>query len=481
MDISTLLSDPSVIRLECFISEPESITIVVRSIQQKPHCPKCNIPSASLHSNYQRTIADLPWHGVAIKLNLHVRKFRCKNGLCKQKVFCERLPKVADAYARKTVRLNDTLILLAFALGGEAGARVAKKLSMTTSGDTLLRRIRRVASQCLPTPSSLPKTIGVDDWAWRKGHTYGTIIVDLEQRKVIDLLPDREAETLTAWLRSHKSVETVARDRSKIYKNGIVMGLPFAKQVADRWHLLKNLSDALRSIVDRLQKRRKRSVRAQQPSTETNISNEFESVSRNGVVFESISDKEWEKSVQKTFEEVKKRLCRNRLEPHLPAIAIAPSKSITTNLKSYSNNASGPHCYERDEFKKLDSDVLVRLCFHKEDLSEENTMLLNSARTLCAEFDKAYLLSRAFISLVRGKKEMTLNQWIAKAWGSGIKELTSFANGLQSDYMAVQESFTSKWSNGQTEGQVNRLKLIKRQMYGRAKFDLLRARVLNKA
>ncbi len=144
MNVSTLLADPNAIGLEGFISNDDSITIVVRSSQKSGCCPLCNEPSNSLHGNYIRRVADLPWHGVKVRLKLHTRKFRCRNELCPRRIFCERLPKVAVAYARKTVRLNSAMTLLAFALGGEAGARTGSGLGLTVSGDTLLRRIRTV-------------------------------------------------------------------------------------------------------------------------------------------------------------------------------------------------------------------------------------------------------------------------------------------------------------------------------------------------
>lgn len=138
MDIAHLLADPTALSLESFISHEKLIVVVVRSVQPAPVCQLCRQPSESLHSNYVRRITDLPWHGIAVRLELHTRKLRCRNGLCKRKVFCERLPNVAAAFARKTARLNSVLILLAFTMGGETGARTADKLGFAASGDTLL-------------------------------------------------------------------------------------------------------------------------------------------------------------------------------------------------------------------------------------------------------------------------------------------------------------------------------------------------------
>jgi hypothetical protein len=167
-----------------------------------------------------------------------------------RKVFCERLPKVALAYARKTVRLNSAMTLLAFALGGEAGARTAADLGLTVSGDTLLRRIR---SGALSTSdiSEIPRVLGVDDFAFRRGQHYGMILVDLEKRKAIDLLADREAETLCDWLKAHPGVEVISRDRSPVYADGARRGAPTAMQVADRFHLLQNLRTAFENLLCR--------------------------------------------------------------------------------------------------------------------------------------------------------------------------------------------------------------------------------------
>src|SRR5215208_7147693 len=138
MDASTLLADPTSILLEKIIQHHSSLTLVVKATQPRPECPRCHRPSTRVHSYYTRTVADLPWHGVAVKLDLHTRRFRCRNSLCTKRVFCERLPRVVSYYARKTVRLDDALRLIGFPLGGEAGSRAALRLAMRTSPDMLL-------------------------------------------------------------------------------------------------------------------------------------------------------------------------------------------------------------------------------------------------------------------------------------------------------------------------------------------------------
>ena len=181
-------------------------------------------------------------------IHLNIRKFRCRNDLCQRKVFCERLPKIVESYGRKTVRLQELFGILALMLGGEAGAKTAYRIGLKTSGDTLLRGIRRRTSIVTDQPV---KVLGVDDFAFRRGERYGTILVDLEKRKPIDLLPDRETATLAEWLKKHPEIEIISRDRAGCYAAGAKIGAPQSLQVADRFHLLKNLLDGLERFLSR--------------------------------------------------------------------------------------------------------------------------------------------------------------------------------------------------------------------------------------
>jgi len=242
MNPNALLADPSAMAIDKFVSNADSITILAHSIQQSAVCPSCSLSSASLKGHYIRRIADLPWQGVAVRLEFTTRKFRCRNTFCRQKVFCERVPQVVAPFARRTVRLNDALTILAFALGGRGAARTADRLTFSAIGkDTLLNLMRRHSAKTLPPAISPVRVLGVDDFAFRKGCTYGTIFIDLEKRRPIDLLADREAETLAGWLRENPSVEVVTRDRSPIYATAVSSALPNADRIADRFHIVKNI------------------------------------------------------------------------------------------------------------------------------------------------------------------------------------------------------------------------------------------------
>lgn len=522
------------------MSEESLIVLRVRVVQKHATCPLCQQYSNSLHSHYIRQVADLPWHGVAVRLELHTRKFRCPNELCRRKVFCERLPKVVESYARKTVRLSLALTLLAFALGGEAGARTAADLNLQASSDTLLRRIRQSDKQTRPAV----RVLGVDDFAFRRGVCYGTILVDLERRQPIDLLPNRKSDTVARWLAAHPEVEIISRDRAKAYAEAANSGAPQAVQVADRWHLLKNLGEAIERLLIR-QHSLWRNIASQRlplsacseqlpvkllsppirpkaitrHQARSQLYKQAFQLREQRVPLEQIADSvgRCSRTIRRWLRAGECRLItRNRrsdLDRYWGFIldrCSAGDYSITQlwvelqkqgyrgseiTVRRYLHRKQLPAPRRRrftqgeDTGEKqvgrtvplISPRTAVLRLLHYEKLKEEEKPIVDQILKASPEIEKAIGLGRDFEALITGRNEAKLSEWMKKALKSSVPEIVSFVRGLEQDQAAVRAAVKYEWSQGQTEGQVNRLKLIKRQMYGRANFDLLRARVIHQS
>ena len=377
MDPSTLLADPTAVRLEKIIQHDSSLTLVVRAAQPQAQCPRCHRPSSRTHSYYTRKVADLPWHGVAVRLALRTRRFRCKNSLCTKRSFCERLPRVVAHYGRKTARLEDALRLIGYLLGGEAGARATLKLAIRTSPDTLLRRVRAATRPCSPTP----RVLGVDDFAFRKGRRYGTLLVDLERRRVIDLLPDREAATLAAWLRAHQGVEVVTRDRSPTYASGINEGAPGAVQIADRFHLLMNVREALEKVM----MRQNRLLRSRSLAAPASTAPAADNDAHAG--------------------------CRLRLQPHLERVKCSRRRQASPRLRVPSAREAAWMLLRPDE------------------LTNEEQSVVELLRRLSPEVARAQELALSFVGLVKERRADELREWLISAQRSEVAEFITFANG----------------------------------------------------
>lgn len=520
----SVLPNPRSLVLET-IEQSESHFLLSVHVEQVPCCPECGQRSRSYHSSYVRRLQDLPWQGLTVQILLRVRRFRCRNRGCPRKVFTERVEGI-PSYLRQTSRLAEIVRVVGYAAGGLPGARLLARLSIRTSDDTVLRRVKTPAPPA--DHSNSIEVLGVDDWAWRKGQSYGTILVDLEQRYVADLLPDRSAQSFGAWLQRQPRILVISRDRGGIYAEGAQWGSPAARQVADRFHLFLNLSAAIERALE--ERRHQLLLKVPTPPPPEGIrSGEVPPTSQQALQQER-RQRRWEH-----YEEViqlrgqgysqKKiskmvHLDRRTVRRWIRAGAFPerqPPRRRPTKVQFYEEYLQqrwGEGCHNatrlfeeiraqgyrggrsmvaqhvatwRNALPSLPAlrtqpitpkQAAIWLTKPPGQLTAEQQTLLDQLSAQCPDLPRLRELSTEFREVFQRGEGQALRAWMMRAEHSGIGPLTRFAAGLQKDLAAVLAAVETSWSNGQVEGQINRLKTLKRQMYGRAGFALLRARVL---
>jgi transposase len=492
----------------------ETITVTARSAFSGSECPGCGRASGRLHSRYGRSLIDLPSHGRAVRIRLSVRRFRCIEQHCEQRIFAERLGSgIATAWARRTSRLEGLVHHVGLALGGRPAASLACRLVIPVSRDTLLRTVRRHAV----VRQDPLRVVGIDDWAWKRDHRYGTILCDLERRQIVDLLPDREGATVEAWLSTRPTITTISRDRGGGYGRAASRGRPGALQIADRWHLMANASASFLQAVRRSMRPLRQAFGgpgAIDPSLLTSAERlQFEGYQRRrdihetigALVAEGIAIKEIVRRTghsRKTVRQVARggeaeifHPRTNSLQPYLERLDAEwiggchngtelwrrlRADGFRGGLRVVTEWATRRRRSERAPMATPGRLPAARaiarmMTVGRDTLSKADALTVAAIEAAVPTLVTARDLVIRFQSMVRAKRPTDLASWLSDAGGT---LLASFAAGIAADHDAVLAAMSEPWSNGQTEGQITKLKLVKRQMYGRANLDLLRARLI---
>lgn len=512
----------------------ETVTVMLRSQLLTATCPSCGQESLRIHSRYQRKPRDLPVSGRSVRLIIAVRRFFCDKASCPRQTFVEQVPSLLRPHAQCTLRLQLTLQQLGLALGGKAGARLGHELGLPSSPDSLLRLVR----QAKPPAEKAAKFVGIDDWAYKRRLHYGTLICDLETRRPLDLLPDRSVQTVCTWFQQHPEVEVISRDRWSEYATAAQKGAPQAVQVADRWHLLNNLVEAVTQLLARHRSRVRQTTAdandgqalTEEGEAATGLAEPPRAVSASfaqrqdqyahiqalhqrglppaqiasGVGLSertvyrwlargaaphrrhhsrgrSVIDpykayvlKRWQEGCRKgsqLCQELKARGYQGS-ERAVYRYLTFLQETLLPAEQTATNGATKPEPFSAKQAVWL----LVRQPEELDELQQQELVRLCQASP---QIEQTYHLTQSFRSMLRQRQgEERLDGWLQEASRSDLPELKPFVAGIQRDKAAVQAGLSLPYSNGPVEGHINRLKLIKRSMYGRANFDLLRQRVL---
>jgi transposase len=490
------------------------VRVQAQTVAATTACPGCGSASRRVHSRYWRRLSDQAISGREVLIDVRVRRFFCGNPACDKKIFAEPLPNLAGRYARRTRQAGQLLTSVGLALGGRAGARLTTVLATPVNRMTMIRVVRQVPDP----PAATPTVLGVDDFAIRRGHRYATILIDMHTHRPIDMLPDRDAETLANWLRTHPGVAMICRDRGSSYAEGANRALPGVPQVADRWHLLHNLSGHVEKAVAR----HRRCLRPPEPAPPAPRPPAARPPSRR----ETNTRTRWQQIHDLKSQGLGPHIIARRLgldpktvhryadvaspqdllgpsatgrhgvlNPHKPYLQARIDEGVTaTSLLLQEITARGYRGGERTLRRWLidarqqkppappppptSRTITGWIMRPAEKLNEDDTAALKQAHSRCLDIAAITELAHGFTYLVRERAGTQLEDWIEHAAASAYPEIRAFANGLRKDFDAVRAGLTLTWSSGAVEGQVNRIKMLKRQMFGRANLDLLRKRIL---
>jgi len=533
IDVKSLLGLPEELEVVDGDVTDKMISITVVSTQTAPCCPLCGTSATRQHSSYSRRLMDVPCAQKCVRLILCVRKFFCDVRTCSRKIFAERLTPFVEPWARVTTRLFQEVENIGLATSGMLGTRLGDRIGIRTSWMTILRRIM---ARPVP-PVERVVQLGIDDFSFRRGRKFGTILVDMQSHKVVDLLPDRKAETASAWMSTHPEIDLVSRDRGKEYASAAASGAPQAVQCADRFHLLKNLREDLegflaRHLAVKRQERTQEILDEPGPAWQTirspRLSPKVEQVQKSrreerlaryeqvialrkqGMSQAAIA--QWvgigAATVQrwlaaKEFPERKPREQSSQLDRYLPYLRKRWEEGCHNMTSLFQElvkqGYKGSYASVRDNLIRLlpqgrkmplatssktpalPTGRVASFLFilRPEDLETEEQERLIHLRLLRPEVDLAYELVQQFTQMLRTRSGEKLDAWLIRVANSHIPELLSFAAGIEQDQSAVVAGLTRPQNNGLVEGKVNKLKLIKRMMFGRAEFPLLRQRVLH--
>ncbi|WP_211878446.1 ISL3 family transposase [Pseudarthrobacter albicanus] len=492
-------------------------------------CPDCGALSRRAHSRYLRLIADTAVGGQPVAIEVSVRRLFCDEAGCPRCTFSEQVNGMTTRYGRRTPALVTMLQAVGLALAGRAGSRLTAVLGATVSRTTLLRLVMLLAA---PTPAGAPNVLGVDDFALRKREVYGTVLVDCGSRRPIDLLPDRQSSTFAGWLREHPGAQVICRDRAGAYAEGARTGAPEAVQVADRWHLWHNLGEHVEKEVARHRLCLPGPGAQHVPDDRQRPSGEVGKAAADAhAASHVLSGRTHERyrrvhellgqgaSMQAAARELGlayntvRKYARADSADTLTATSWAHRRTILDAYKPYMHQrlSEGPASTAELHrqitargYRGSYGTVLVYLralratgivpspgpapptarqvagwiMSDPDTLGEDERARLKAVLANCPELESTTAHVRGFAAMLTELHGDRLRDWLGKVYIDTLPNLHSFANGIDRDRDAVIAGLTLPYSSGVVEGHINRIKMIKRQMFGRAGFQLLRQRVL---